>query len=102
MWIVSYQKRVEGKPLTPLHAERAEKSAGVEICQDAKSVDSRLSTGSARHADGNEHGAAQETDAGIVASVSDIACPLRLPLESEPRSISPESDYAAVSEAAGF
>ncbi|HEX6554900.1 MAG TPA: hypothetical protein VF026_19185, partial [Ktedonobacteraceae bacterium] len=36
----------------------------------------------ARLADRNEHGTAHETDAGMVASVSDILHPLRFPCES--------------------
>jgi hypothetical protein len=39
---------------------REEKSSGVVVCQDAKSVGTQPSTGSARHADNNEHGTAQE------------------------------------------
>jgi transposase len=76
------QKSSQGKPPTPLKAERAEKSAGVEICQDAQSVGSRPSTGSARHAESNEHGTAQEADAGMGASASDIPCQLRFSFES--------------------
>ncbi|MFL5692528.1 MAG: zinc ribbon domain-containing protein [Ktedonobacteraceae bacterium] len=52
--VARYQKE---KPQT---LRRGEKSPGVGICQDAKSAASQPSTGSARHADTNEHGTAQE------------------------------------------
>jgi len=68
-----YQKPLQGKPPTPLHAERAERSAGVAVCQDAK-CEEEPSILQAGHADGNEHGTAHETDVGMVASVSDIPC----------------------------
>jgi putative transposase len=71
-----YQKPLKEKPHT---LGRAEQSAGVEVCQDAKSVGTRPSTGSARYADLNEHGTAQETGMRMVEPVSDIAYPLRFP-----------------------
>ncbi len=79
--ITRYQKSSQEKPPTPLAIERGEKSPGVAVCQDAKSEE-EPSILQARHADSNEHGTAHETGAGMVASVSDIPHPLRLPLES--------------------
>ncbi len=72
-----YHKPSQGKPPTPLHAERAEKSAGVEVCQDAKSVGTQPSTGSARHAALNEHGTTQDMSLGMDKHISDIPCQLR-------------------------
>jgi putative transposase len=71
----------EGKPQAPLCVERGEKSPGVAVCQDAKSEEGP-SLPQARHADRNEHGTAHETAAGMVATVSEIPHPLRLPCES--------------------
>jgi len=79
--IASYQKLPKEKPQTHLVAERAEKSAGVVISQDAESVRSRPSTGSARHGDRNEHGTAQDGLLRMDEHPSDIPCQLRLPLE---------------------
>jgi len=76
--IMRYEKPFKEKPHTP---RREEKSSGVAICQDAKSVGTQPSSGNARHADNNEHGTAQETDVGMVASVSDIAHQLRFQFE---------------------
>ena len=75
-YFTRYQKE---KPHTLLVAEREEKSSGVVISQEAKSVGTRPSTGSARHGDHNEHGTAQETGMRMVAPVSDIPCQLRFP-----------------------
>ncbi len=79
--ITRYQKPSQGKPQAPLLVERGEKSPGVAVCQDAK-CEEGPSLPQARHADRNEHGTAHETDAGMVASVSDIPHPLRFPGES--------------------
>ena len=65
--IERYQKGPKEKPPTPLVAERVEQSTGVVISQDAQSVGTRPSTGSARHGDHNEHGTAQETGMRMVA-----------------------------------
>jgi putative transposase len=77
--VARYQKPLKEKPPTPLVAERVEQSTGVVISQDAKSVGTRPSNGSARHGDHNEHGTAQETGMRMVEPVSDIAYQLRLP-----------------------
>ena len=72
-----YQPSSQEKPPTPLLAERVSKGTGVAVCQEAKSEEGP-SILQARHADGNEHGTAQETagmDGG--SSVSDIPHPLR-------------------------
>ncbi|HEX3641127.1 MAG TPA: transposase, partial [Ktedonobacteraceae bacterium] len=74
-----YQKHPKEKPLASLHAERGEQSPGVEVCQDAKSVGTRPSLGGARHADGNEHGTAQEIGMRMVEPVSDMTYQLRFP-----------------------
>ena len=79
--VARYQKPLKEKPHTLLVAERAEQSAGVVISQDAQSVGTRPSNGSARHGDHNEHGTAQETGMRMVEPVSDSAHQLRLPLE---------------------
>jgi putative transposase len=77
--IARYQKLSKEKPPTPLVAERVEQSTGVVISQDAQSVGTRSSNGSARHGDHNEHGTAQETGMRMVAPVSDIPSQLRFP-----------------------
>ena len=78
--ITRYQQSSQGKPPTPLLAERVSKGTGVAVCQDAKSEEGP-SMPQARHADRNEYGTAHETDAGMGASVSAIPHPLRLPRE---------------------
>ena len=75
----SEKKSSKEKPPTPLHAERVEQSTGGVISQDAKSVGTRPSTGSARHGDHNEHGTAQEIGRRMVEPISDIPCQLRFP-----------------------
>jgi len=77
--VARYQKPLKEKLHTLLRAERAEQSVGVVVSQDAKSVGSRPSTGSARHGDHNEHGTAQETGMRMVEPVSDIVYQLRVP-----------------------
>jgi IS605 OrfB family transposase len=83
--IARYQKLSKEKPHTHLNAERVEQSTGVVISQDAQSVGTHPSNGSARHGDHDEHGTAQETGMRMVApavpplGVSDIPCQLRLP-----------------------
>jgi len=72
--VARYQKPLKEKPHTHLVAERGEQSPGVEVCQDAKCEGSRPSTGSARHADGNEHGTAQDVLLGMDERPSDIPC----------------------------
>src|SRR5712692_4776647 len=57
--VARYQKSSQEKPPTPLLVERGEKSPGGEVCQDAKSKEGP-SILSARHADSNEHGTAQD------------------------------------------
>jgi len=73
----SEKKSSKEKPPTPLHAERVEQSTGDVISQDAKSVGTRPSTGSARHGDHNEHGTAQERMLRMDESLSDISTQLR-------------------------
>jgi IS605 OrfB family transposase len=53
--VARYQKPLKEKPHTPLKAGRVEQSRGVVISQDAKSVGTRPSTGSARHGDRDIH-----------------------------------------------
>ncbi len=77
--VARYQKPSKEKPHTPLKAGRVSKDTGVVISQDAKSVGTRPSPGSARHGDHNEHGTAQETGAGMVAPAHDIPYQLRFP-----------------------
>ncbi len=50
-----YQNPLQGKPPTPLLAERVSKGTGVAVCQDAK-CEEEPSLPLARHADRNEHG----------------------------------------------
>ena len=75
-----YQNPLQGKPPTPLRVERAEKSAGVAVCQDAK-CEEEPSLPPARHADRNEHGTAQDVLFRMDEHISDIPHPLRLPFE---------------------
>ena len=77
--VARYQKPWKEKPHTPLKAGRVEQSAGVVISQDAQSVGTRPSNGSARHGDHNEHGTAQETGMRMVEPISDIPYQLRVP-----------------------
>jgi hypothetical protein len=79
--ITRYQQSSQGKPPTPLLAERGEQSPGVAVCQDAKSEE-EPSLPQARHADGNEHGTAQEGSLRMDEHLSDIPHPLRFPWES--------------------
>jgi putative transposase len=75
-----YQNPLQGKPQAPLRVERAEKSAGVAVCQDAK-CEEEPSLPPARHADCNEHGTAQDVLFRMDEHISDIPHPLRLPFE---------------------
>ena len=79
--ITRAQQSSQEKPPTPLLAERVEKSTGVAVCQDAKGEE-EPSILLARHADGNEHGTAQDVWLGMAKRTSDIPHPLRLPYES--------------------
>ena len=79
--ITRYQPLAQGKPPTPLLAERVSKGTGVAVCQDAK-CEEGPSILPARHADRNEHGTAQGVSLGMEKHTSDIPCQLRLPLES--------------------
>jgi putative transposase len=56
--VARYQKSSKEKPHTLLKAGREEKSSGVVISQEVKSVGIRPSHGSARHGDHNGHGTA--------------------------------------------
>ena len=76
-----------------LYAERAEQSAGVVISQDAKSVGTQPSTGSARHGDRNEHGTAQGVSLGW-RDTHQIFPANTVHFESWLRDISQETDYA--------
>ena len=76
---VRYQKAQE-KPPTPLARERAEKSAGVVISQDATGKE-EPSIPQAGHGETNEHGTAQDASLRMEKHTSDILCQLRLPLE---------------------
>ncbi len=75
-----YQNPLQGKPPTPPLVEGAEKSAGVAVCQDAKSEE-EPSLPEARHADRNEHGTAQDVLFRMDEHMSDIPHQLRLPCE---------------------
>ena len=75
--IARSQKPLQGKPPTPLFAERGEKSPGVAVCQDAKHEEGP-SLLQARHADRNEHGTAQDRLLGMAERISDIPHQLRL------------------------
>jgi putative transposase len=79
--ITRYQHSSQGKPPTPLLAERVSKDTGVEVCQDAI-CEEGPSILQARHADSNEHGTAQDVSFGMEKHTSDIPYQLRLPLES--------------------
>jgi putative transposase len=79
--ITRYHKSAQGKPQAPLTTGRVEKSTGVEVCQDAKSEEGP-SLPQARHADGNEHGTAQDGSLRMDEHLSDIPHPLRFPYES--------------------
>src|SRR5580765_506040 len=74
--VTRYQQKEKPQTL-----RRREKSLGVVVTQEAKSVGTQPSTGGARHGDTNEHGTAQETGTGMVAPVSDIARQLRFHFE---------------------
>src|SRR5216684_3484802 len=79
--ITRYQNPSQGKPQAPLRVERGEQSPGVAACQDAKSEEGP-SFPQARHADGNEHGTAQDRSLRMDEHLSDIPHPLRFPCES--------------------
>jgi hypothetical protein len=64
-----YEKSSKEKPHTPLKAGRAEQSAGVVISQEAKSVGTRPSHGSARRGDHNEHSTGHQIGMRMVKSV---------------------------------
>jgi len=100
--ITRSQKSVQEKPPTPLLAGRGEKSPGVEVCQDAKSKEGP-SIPFAGHADSNEHGTAQDGVLRMDEHPSDIPCQLR-PFHVSRNYVpsSQKTDYAGVSEAAGF
>jgi hypothetical protein len=57
----------------PQTLRRREKSLGVVVTQEAESVGTQPSPGSARHGDNNEHGTAQERMLRMDESLSDIA-----------------------------
>jgi putative transposase len=79
--IARYQELLQEKPQAPLHVERVVKATGVAVCQDAKSEEGP-SFPQARHADGNEHGTAQERSLRMDEHLSDIPHPLRFSCES--------------------
>ena len=71
--VTRYQKPLQEKPHTLLHAERVSKDTGVVVSQEAGCYE-KPSIAQARHGDTNEHGTAQETGMGMVVPVSDILC----------------------------
>jgi putative transposase len=79
--ITRYQQSSQGKPQAPLLVERVVKATGVAVCQDAK-CEEGPSIPQARHADGNEHGTAQEGSLWMDEHLSDIPHQLRFPFES--------------------
>jgi len=79
--IARYQKATQEKPPTPLGTERSVKTEGVLLSQDAENKEGP-SILLVRHGENYEHGTAQETEAWMDASVSDIPRPLRFPCES--------------------
>jgi hypothetical protein len=79
--IARYQKATQEKPPNPLGTERSVKTEGVFLSQDAESKEGS-SILLARHGENYEHGTAQETEAWMDVSVSDIPHPLRFPCES--------------------
>src|SRR6266849_11182870 len=80
----------------------ASKDVGVGLLQDAKSIGTQPSTGSARHENTNEHGTAQERTLRMDEHLSDIPRPLRPQWSRSYAPLSPGTDYTGVSEAAGF
>ena len=72
--VARYEKPLKEKPQA---RKRVSKDTGVVISQDAESVGTRPSLGSARQGDHNEHGTAQDVSLRMEKSTSDIPCQLR-------------------------
>src|SRR5438445_6727752 len=81
--IIRYEKPFKEKPpaLWVRSQGKESRDSGVVTCQEAKSVGTQPSPGSARHADSNEHGTAQGKALRMDEPLSDIAHQLRFPFE---------------------
>ena len=81
--ITRYEKLFKEKPPALWVRSRGKESrdSGVVVCQEAESVGTQPFTGSARHAENNEHGTAQGVLFGMDEHTSDIAHQLRFQFE---------------------